>query len=87
MVDARLLEYISKIFAKLHENNHPFGNLHMIAFGDLMQLPPVRGQKVFKSLLWRLFHPLFLSQPQQQTDMHLFQILNKIHFGIVDEEV
>jgi hypothetical protein len=87
MVDAGLLEYISKIFAKLHDNNRPFGNLHVIAFGDLMQLPPVRGQKVFKSSLWRLFHPLFLSQPQRQTDMRLFQILNKIRFGIVDEEV
>ena len=34
MVDARL--------RSLKDNNHPFGNLHVIAFGDLFQLPPAK---------------------------------------------
>jgi len=52
-----------------------------------MQLPPVDGQKVFKANVWKLFHPLFLEEPQRQTDLRFFNILNKIRFGIVDDEV
>jgi hypothetical protein len=87
MVDGKLLDYVSTTFAKLKENNRPFGNMHVILFGDLMQLPPVEGQKVFKAAVWKLFHPLFLKQPQRQRDQAFFHILNKIRFGIVDDEV
>ena len=87
MVDGRLLDYISSVFARLKENNRPFGNMHVIVFGDLMQLPPVDGIKVFKAAVWRLFHPLFLEQPRRQSDQRFFRVLNKIRFGIVDEEV
>ena len=87
MVDGRLLDYLSSLFAKLRGNNRPFGNMHVIVFGDLMQLPPVEGLKVFKASVWRLFYPIFLRQPQRQTDEKFFRILNKIRFGLVDDEV
>jgi len=88
MVDAQLLEFISTIFSRLHQNSKPFGNIHVILFGDLMQLPPVSGLKVFNAPLWRLFYPLFLRQPQRQIkDLKFFNILNKIRFGEIDEEV
>ena len=87
IVDGKLLDYLSTTFAKLKENSRPFGNMHVIIFGDLMQLPLVEGQKVFKAAVWKLFHPLFLRQPQRQRDQAFFRILNKIRFGIVDEEV
>ena len=47
MVDADLFTCISILFARLHENSRPFGNLHVLCFGDLMQLPPVSGRKIF----------------------------------------
>ena len=87
MVDGRLLDYISSVFARLKGNNQPFGNVHVIVFGDLLQLPPVDGIKVFKANVWRLFHPLFLEQPRRQIDDAFFRIFNKIRFGVVDEEV
>ena len=88
MVDAELFTFISTIFSRLHQNSRPFGNIHVIVFGDLMQLPPVSGQKVFNAPVWRLFHPLFLKQPQRQVDdLRFFHILNKIRFGEIDEEV
>jgi hypothetical protein len=38
--------------------------------------------------MWRLFHPLFLRQPQRQiADQAFFNILNKLRFGIIDQEV
>jgi len=88
MVDAQLFGFISTIFSRLHQNSKPFGNIHVILFGDLMQLPPVSGLKVFNAPVWRLFHPLFLRQPQRQIeDLNFFRILNKIRFGEIDEEV
>jgi hypothetical protein len=68
MVDGRLLDYISSVFARLKGNNQPFGNIHIIVFGDLMQLPPVDGIKVFKATVWKLFHPLFLEQSYRQNN-------------------
>lgn len=87
MVDGVLLDYLSSLFAKLRRNNRPFGNMHVIVLGDLMQLPPVEGLKVFRASVWKLFHPIFLRQPQRQTNAKFFRILNKIRFGIIDGEV
>jgi ATP-dependent DNA helicase PIF1 len=88
MVDAQLFDFISTIFSWLHQNSKPFGNIHVILFRDLMQLPPVSGFKVFHAPLWRLFHLLFLRQPQRQIkDQKFFHILNKIRMGEIDEEV
>jgi hypothetical protein len=88
MVDSQLFGFVSSIFARLHQNSKPFGNIHVILFGDLMQLPPVSSLKIFHSPIWRLFHPLFLRKPQRQVgDLHFFNILNKIRFGIIDQEV
>ncbi|KID81260.1 hypothetical protein MGU_11360 [Metarhizium guizhouense ARSEF 977] len=61
--------------------------MHVIVFGELMQLPPVEGLKVFKASVWKLFHPIFLRQPHRQTNDKFFRILNKSWFGIVDDEV
>ena len=42
---------------------------------------------VFKADHWRLFHPLFLDELQRQTDRRFFNVLNKIRFNNIDEEV
>jgi hypothetical protein len=87
MDEAQLLDYISSIFGRLKGNSWPFGNMYLIVFGNLMQLPPVEGQKVFKSVVRHLFHPLVLTQPQRQRHVQFFNLLNKIRFGVVDNEI
>lgn len=87
MVDAELLNYLSSLFRRLKKNSLPFGGLHIIAYGDILQLPPVDGHKVWYSTVWPLFHPVFLRQPRRQADRRFYEVLNKIRFGIVDEEV
>jgi hypothetical protein len=37
--------------------------------------------------VWPLFYPLFLREPWRQDDRRFFDILNKIRFGTVDDEV
>jgi tRNA(Met) C34 N-acetyltransferase TmcA len=43
MVSAELLDFISNIFARIHNNAVPFGGINIIIVGDLAQLPPVTG--------------------------------------------
>lgn len=88
MVNAQLFTFISTIFSRLHDDTRPFGNLHVICCGDLMQLPPVNGQRVFQAPLWLLFQPLFLRESKRQAgDQHFFQLLNGIRFGRLDEQM
>jgi hypothetical protein len=87
MVDGILLDFVSTIFMKLKKNHRPFGGLHVVTMGDLLQLPPVSGKKVWQAAVWPLFYPIFLREPQRQTDRRFFDVLNKIRFGIVDDDV
>lgn len=87
MVDCDLFTFISGLFARLHNNLSPFGNIHVVCLGDLMQLPPVSGRKVFHSPLWKLFHPLFLRESiRQQDDSTFFTLLNQLRFGQLSNE-
>ena len=66
MVFSELLSFISAQFSTLHTNGRPFGGIMVIAFGDLLQLPPVARLPVYHSNLWSLFFPLFLTISRRQ---------------------
>ena len=86
MVSATLFTYISNLFASIHNNDLAFGGINIIVVGDLAQLPPVRGESVFHSPIWRLFYPLFLTQPRrQQSDENFYQMLQEIRLGNISE--
>jgi len=88
MVSAELLLFISRLFVWLHNNGHLFGNVCVVVFRDLLQLPPVVGQQVFKSALWRLFFPLVLTQSRRQEgDPKFIQILNEIQVGHISAKL
>ncbi len=65
MTGRDLLEGASEVCCSVRESEHPFGNLHMFAFGDLLQLEPIGAQDEDA----RLVQPegasqlLFLSSP------------------------
>jgi DNA replication protein DnaC len=87
MVSAELLSFISRMFGRLHSNGRPFGNICVVAFGDLLQLPPVVGQQVFKSPVWSLFFPIILSQSRRQEgDFPFIKILNEIRIGKISKQ-
>ena len=64
MVSDKLLDFISNLFASLHNNALAFGGINVIVVGDLAQLPPITGQPVFNATVWKLFYPLFLKISQ-----------------------
>ncbi len=47
IVSAKLLDFISNIFASIHNNAIPFSRINIILIDDFTQLPPVTGQTVF----------------------------------------
>ena len=87
MVSGELLEFISNMFATIHNNTIAFGGINVIIIGDLIQLPPVTGSSVFKSSVWKLFHPLFLHNSQRQQDLEFYEMLQNIRVGNITEEI
>ena len=82
MVSAELLDYISNIFANLHNNTLAFGGINIILVKDLAQLPSVTGSSVFHASIWKLFYPLFLKTSQRQnSDEEFYHMLEEIHIG------
>ena len=87
MVSAELLDFISNIFARIHNNALPFGGINVIVVGDLYQLLPVTGQHTFCSAVWSLFYPLFLTTPQRQhNDTRFSQMLEEVRTGNISPQ-
>lgn len=77
-----LLAFMSITFGRLDGNGRPFGNICVVAFGDLLQLPPIVRHQIFKCVLWKSFFPLFLTQSRcQKGDVEFIKILNEIRVG------
>ena len=84
---------IDQRFQELKGNTHPFGGLHIIAFGDFFQLPPVNGTFLFdnsrcRSLTrlsinpWTTFYMVELKETMRQKDDHKFaELLNRLREG------
>jgi ATP-dependent DNA helicase PIF1 len=84
MVSKPLFDFISNLFARIHNSDIAFGGISVIAVGDLAQLPPVRGEPVFYSSIWQLFYPLFLYKSQRHhEDEEFYQMLEEIRFGTI----
>ena len=86
MISGEFLTFISNIFSSLHKNHRPFGGIPILTVGDLVQLPPVNGQHIFYSPIWKLFFPLFLSKPKRQKDdPNFYNLLQELRFGQLSE--
>ncbi|XP_065658811.1 ATP-dependent DNA helicase PIF1-like [Hydra vulgaris] len=66
-----------------------FGGIQVIACGDFFQLPPIKGEFVFKSKIWQQYmtEVLVLTEClRQKEDAQFFGALNEIRFGRVSEQ-
>ncbi len=66
IVNAYLLGFLLLIFFKIYKQSEPFRNIYVLAFEDLMQLPPINRGKVFTTPIWKIFYLLFLQDLQRQ---------------------
>lgn len=83
MIDSRLRQLKKK-------GSEPFGGINMMIFGDLFQLPPIRGAQAFNQPtrflpaihLWRLLNLVELTQNmRQQEDTTFADLLNALRVG------
>lgn len=95
MVPYEMLCMIDSRLRQLKNNDELFGGLNVLLFGDLMQLPPIRGNQVFEqpermvaaTHLWRLFTLIELTENmRQQGDQTFINILNALRVGELREQ-
>lgn len=96
MVPYEMLCQINRRLQELkNEPNKLFGGINVLFFGDLMQLPPVRGHQIFQqpqqlsgaTHLWRLFNLVELKQNmRQQGDTTFIDLLNALRVGEMKPE-
>ena len=90
MVGNALLQFIDQRLQELTGSRQPFGNISIIAAGDLFQLQPVRGNWIFNDLthdvsalaanLWKEHFKMFeLTEiMRQKDDLDFTELLNRL---------
>lgn len=95
MVPYEMLCMIDNRLKQLKNNEEVFGGINVIVFGDLFQLPPVRGHQVFNQPphmkpavhLWEFFSLCELNENMRQKGDNTFiNILNALRIGEIEAE-
>ncbi|MCC7460481.1 MAG: AAA family ATPase [Proteobacteria bacterium] len=93
MISGHLLTAAEQVARHFLQSSAPWGGLRVIVVGDFAQLPPVeRGSQkpwAFLFPVWEesRFVPLILKENTRVDDQDFMEVLNKIRYGKVDEEV
>jgi len=87
MVSGKQLLWIDKRLQDIFNNTQPFGGIHVLVFGDFLQLPPVRGETIYSGFpsdparnfrlmdIWHSFKVHKLTQIMRQRAMLCLQLL------------
>src|SRR5271154_5268824 len=90
MVPYEMLCMVDSRLKQLKKSDEIFGGINILLFGDLMQLPPIRGNQVFDqparlapaTHLWRVFRLIELNENMRQQGNKTFvDILNSLRIG------
>lgn len=85
MLDSELFEKISLYLGLIRNRpNEPFGGIQLLFSGDMFQLPPVKGDYCFQSLLWNKcqFQVVqFTKNMRQQNDVPFQKLLESLRQG------
>lgn len=93
MVSYEILRSIHLRLQEFKNNNELFGGVNILLFGDIMQLPPVKGSWCFKQPvcfqaephLWRFFGLCELkTNMRQQNDAEFVDLLNNLRVGQIN---
>ncbi|EFP01692.1 hypothetical protein CRE_23328 [Caenorhabditis remanei] len=83
---AQLFDRIERRLRQITRIDEPFGDCHVVLFGDLLQIPPVKQAPVFESLHWSRVSYMELGINQRQSgDFEFAQMLQRWRFGRFDE--
>ena len=86
MCAKNLLEALHKRLADIKQtSNLLFGGTKIIVAGDPLQLPPVNGEMINKSTIWKAFDTcIHLDQKMRQTNVAFQSFLEKLRMGCCD---
>ena len=84
-----------RLSKEIFQNKKPFGGVSIFAFGDILQIKPVKGSFVFEKVkneemrltqlvedLWRKFQPVILKTNHRQGEDKVYaDILNNVRIG------
>ena len=79
----------------------PFGGVSVVLLGDILQLPPIRGEPIFsepnseqnlalynsEENLWNRFEVVVLECNFRQGNNAFTEVLNKVRVGVIDDQV
>ncbi|XP_065672042.1 ATP-dependent DNA helicase PIF1-like [Hydra vulgaris] len=90
MINAQAFDLLHLIAREMKQcYDELFGGIQVIAYGDFFQMPPVKGEFVFKSKIWQQYmtEVLVLTEClRQKEDAQFFGALNEIRFGQVSDQ-
>ncbi|OBZ80379.1 ATP-dependent DNA helicase PIF1, partial [Choanephora cucurbitarum] len=102
MVSSRVFSWVDKRLKDTFNSDKAFGGLHVIIFGEFLQLPPVMGSFIYAKsantaetlilslrfqTLWNSFKVFRLTETMRQRDDALFATaLNNMALGTMKEE-
>ncbi|XP_065664820.1 ATP-dependent DNA helicase PIF1-like [Hydra vulgaris] len=90
MINAQTFDLLHLIAREMKQcYDDLFGGIQVIAYGDFFQLPPVKGEFVFKSKIWQQYmtEVLVLTECfRQKEDAQFFRALNEIRFGQISDQ-
>ena len=101
LISADQLYKLHMRLCEIFQSEDKFANIGMVLVGDILQLKPIRGRYIFQEpkndhfapfyevdSLWHSFEVIDLKENHRQGEaLHFSRVLNKMRFGIVDEEV
>ncbi len=89
MMSNELLELINELLKMIKSNLLPFGGIQVILVGDFHQLPPIKGNYCFTSVVWDALnlHTIILTDLiRQKDDLVLQEILEELRIGKISDE-
>jgi ATP-dependent DNA helicase PIF1 len=88
MLSSELFYKLDTIAKSLRKSEEPFGGIQLILVGDFLQLPCIRGNFVFASIIWDSFSfKIFnLTHVYRQSDAKFLECLHRARFGKITDE-
>ncbi|EGT39960.1 hypothetical protein CAEBREN_18268 [Caenorhabditis brenneri] len=86
MCSAKMLDSIEEKMSLIRKNSGAFGGFSIVLFGDLLQIPPVEAEWVFKSKWWHSFEYAELQiNLRQLLDPEFSQMLQRWRVGKIND--
>ena len=86
MLGKHHFEVLNIIGQRLRGNKEMFGGIKLLFCGDLLQLPPINDEWIFKSHKFKNWETIQFTEPRRYPDLKYFEILQRLRVGETTKE-